>query len=109
MFNSETLDYRVRGESSEDHVIDRKRRFSELDNSDAAQADRAQQQADNYQAAVKQANKRRFQMQLYVFFTALARFYLLGMLELNSFVNSITGKRGNVELIMSVFSFVIFG
>jgi hypothetical protein len=44
-----------------------------------------------------------------VFSTAIIRFYLIGMLELNTFVNSITGAFGYTEAIISIFSFLVFG
>jgi hypothetical protein len=40
---------------------------------------------------------------------ALLRFYLLGMLELNSFINSITGAASSISILMSVFSYLLFG
>lgn len=114
IYNSEAFDSRLRAESENtthaDMMAQMGRRFSDNDiNINTRQQDRDKINADNYQAAVREARYRRIKMQTYVFLMALARFYLLGMLELNSFVNSITGARGSVELLISVFSYVLFG
>lgn len=48
-------------------------------------------------------------MQGLVFSLALLRFYLLGMLELNSYINSISGAESQISILMSVFSYLLFG
>lgn len=41
--------------------------------------------------------------------TACLRFYLLGMLELNSFINALTSQRDPSTILISVFSYLVFG
>lgn len=48
-------------------------------------------------------------MQSLVFSLAILRFYLLGMLELNSYINSISGAESQMSILMSVFSYLLFG
>mgnify|MGYP000904138609 CR=1 FL=1 len=48
-------------------------------------------------------------MQALVFSLAIFRFFLLGSLELNNQINRITGEFSNITVLMSAFSYMIFG
>lgn len=58
---------------------------------------------------MKKANQRKIRMQILVFTLAIFRFFLLGTLELNNQINRFTGTRTDVTVLISAFSYLIFG
>lgn len=65
--------------------------------------------ADQYMAARKRTQTRRIRGQTIVLSLALLRFFLLGILELNNQINRVTGQYSNLTVLMSAFSYAIFG
>ena len=80
------------------------RKYSEIHNQDIQLLE-----ANEKRKAVRKAAFRRIRMQLLVFFLATLRFYFLGILELSSQINLITGSQTSTTVATSVLSFLIFG
>ena len=80
------------------------RKYSEIHNQDIQLLE-----ANEKRKAVRKAAFRRIRMQLLVFFLAALRFYFLGILELSSQINLITGSQTSTTVATSVLSFLIFG
>lgn len=60
-------------------------------------------------AARNRTRSRRVKMQTLVLSLAIFRFFLLGVLELNNQINRVTGQYSNLTVLMSAFSYAIFG
>ena len=65
------------------------------------------QEKDNYESKLK---NKRYKLQSLTFIVAMIRFFLIGMVELNTQMNAITGNRkANTNLWTASFSFLLFG